>query len=108
MLDPERLALTSLLAARGSRLLVVLPVMRVEADASEKAMLLVHEFDTSVVASLRRTLHLEQYIPQLQAALAAEYTGFMSHAWLGSEPGADILLGFREQVLRVRRPADGW
>ena len=103
MLDPERLALTSLLAARGSTVLAVLPVMRINDDASERATLVLREFDASSRDTLRETLHVEQHIPELQAAIASQYTGFMSHAWLGSDAAADILLGCHDQILRVRR-----
>ena len=99
----DRLALASLLAARGSTVLAVLPVMRINDDASESATLLLREFNASSQNALQETLHVEQHIPELQAAIASQYTGFMSHAWLGSDAAADILLGCHDQILRVRR-----
>ena len=103
MLDPSGLILTSLLVARDANLLVVLPLMRIQADGSQRATLLLREFNASTTAALVETLHIEQYVPQLQGVLESRYAHFISHAWLGSEADADILLGCREHLLRVRR-----
>ena len=102
-LDPERLNFVALLAVQGPRVLVVLPVMRLNSDATEQAMLFVREYNTSASQFTMTTLEIDQHIPSLETALATRYAGMMSHAWLGAQKKDDIVLGWFDQVLRVRR-----